>query len=377
MSKIFLLSPLPPPVGGIASWTVNVLDYYQSNGNVTIVHQDTAVKSRAITDSGVASRVIAGSKDALGIIASFYQLIRNHKPDVIHMTSSGSMGLWRDLLLSLLASFYRIPIVIHFRFGRIPEISRLNNWEWKLLKRVVSLTSAVMVLDNETHQVLSASGFENIYNIPNPVSGSVAKLLNKDNQVINEDNYARVEIIFVGHVVKNKGVFELVKACSLLSNVDELLLIGPYEDDVKESLLKSTAGTSVKISLLGVLTKEDILAQMRSASMLVLPSYSEGFPNVIIEAMAMKCPVIATNVGAIASMLDAGSEKPCGIVIEPKDVQSLVEAINVMITDTAKTELFKENAFSKVKEQYTLEKVCSQYEKVWDIAYQQGKAKNV
>ena len=91
----------------------------------------------------------------------------------------------------------------------------------------------------------------------------------------------------------------------------------------------------------------------------------------------MKCPVIATNVGAIASMLDAGSEKACGIVIEPKNVQSLVEAINAIITDIAKTELFKENAFSKVKEQYTLRKVCSQYDKVWNIAFQQGKATNV
>lgn len=375
--KVLLLSPLPPPVGGIASWTVNVLDHYKISEVITQIHQNTAIKSRAITDSGIISRLYAGAKDGFSTIESFYSRVKKHKPDVVHITSSGSMGLWRDLFVSLLARYLRTPIVIHFHFGRIPEISRLNNWEWKILKRVVYFCSAVMVLDDETHNTLTAAGFENIYNIPNPVSRYVEVFLNENDKIIDTNNNPRVTIIFVGHIVKNKGVFELVEACSLLNNVDELLLIGPYEDDIKESLLKSTSGTSVKINFSGVLTKEDVLAQMRSASMLVLPSYSEGFPNVIIEAMAMKCPVIATNVGAIASMLDADSEKPCGIVIESKNVQSLVEAINLMITDTAKSECFKEDAFLKVKEQYTLEKVCSQYEEVWNIAYQQGKATNV
>jgi glycosyltransferase involved in cell wall biosynthesis len=375
--KILLLSPLPPPIGGIASWTINVLDHYKYSESIMLVHQNTAIRSRAITDSGIMSRISAGTKDSFSTMASFYKLIKKHKPDVIHITSSGSMGLWRDLLVSLLAKLHRTLIVIHFRFGRIPEASKLNNWEWKLLKQVMSLCSAVMVLDDETHRTLKADGFEKIYNIPNPISSYAERILHEEKIILDEKISSGVKVIFVGHIVKNKGVFELVEACSLLKNVDELLLIGPYEEGVKEKLLKSTAGTSLKVSFLGALNKEDVLEHMRTAYILVLPSYSEGFPNVIIEAMAMRCPVIATNVGAIASMLDAGSDKPCGIVIEPKNVQSLVEAINVMITDTAKVEGFKEHAFLKVKEQYTLEKVCNQYEKVWYSALQQGRATNV
>lgn len=375
--KILLLSPLPPPVGGIASWTENIISHYSDNLYLDLVNQDISIKHRKATQLSFLSRFYSGIRNSFNVFINFYRIVNKFNPDVLHVNSSGSMGMYRDFIIVFLADFYKIPVVIHFHFGRIPYISRMNNWEWKILKRIVTLSSAVVVLDNETHHVLSASGFKNVFNIPNPISSYIECSISEDSEIGDEKNNAKVKVIFVGHIVKNKGIFELVEACSRLRKVDELFFIGPYESNVKEVLLKLMVDARVEIKFSGVLSKEDVLAQMRSASMLVLPSYSEGFPNVIIEAMAMKCPVIATNVGAIASMLDVGSEKPCGIVIEPKDVQRLVEAIHVMIADTAKMELFKKNAFSKVKEQYTLEKVCSQYEKVWSTAYQQGKSKNV
>lgn len=368
--KILLLSPLPPPIGGIASWTINVLDYYKSREDITVVHQNTAIKSRAITDSVILSRLYAGTKDSFKVIASFSSIMRKHKPDVIHMTSSGSMGLCRDLLVSLLAKLHSTPIVIHFHFGRILEISRLNNWEWKVLKRVVSFCSAVMVLDDESLEVLSNQGFKNIYNFPNPISKYVEEFLFDDKRINSTADSFLVKVIFVGHVTRNKGVFELVKACSLLNSIDELVLIGPYEKDIKNELLKISLSANLKIIFTGAVSKESVLAQMRDASMLVLPSYSEGFPNVIIEAMAMKCPIVATDVGAIASMLSIGSYAPAGIVIEPKNIKALTAAIHLMITDSSQAELFKQNAFSKVKSEYTLEKVCDQYEKFWNIVHQ-------
>lgn len=375
--KILLISPLPPPVGGIASWTINILEHYKKIEDITLIHQNTAIKSRTITDANFSSRLYAGIKDSFKAIASFHSMLKKRQPDVIHMTSSGSLGLWRDLLICVLAKFHKIPIVMHFRFGRIPEICKLNNWEWKLLKRVISFCSAVIVLDNETYNTLKAVGFENTYNIPNPISSNVESLLNTTAIDNSDKSRSKGKIIFVGHIVKNKGVLELAEACSQLSNIDELLFIGPYEYDIKANILSLMANSSTEVVFAGVLDKVDLLVQMRNATMLALPSYSEGFPNVIIEAMAMKCPVVATNVGAIASMLEANSDKPCGVVIEPRDIQSLVAAINTMITDSTKRELFSENAFLKVKEQYTLEKVCSQYEQVWNVAYQQGKPTNV
>ena len=62
---------------------------------------------------------------------------------------------------------------------------------------------------------------------------------------------------------------------------------------------------------------------LSASDVFVLPSYTEGFPNVIIEAMAMGKPIIATSVGAIPEMLDEG----CGVVVPPKDADSLQKAL--------------------------------------------------
>lgn len=364
--KILLLSPLPPPVGGIASWTVNILEYYKVTKNIEIIHQNTAIKYRGITKLDFMSRLISGLKNGFRTIAYFFKSLRSFNPDVIHATSSGSMGLWKDIFLALLCKAFKIPLVIHFRFGRIPEISHLNNWEWKVLRRVVSLCAAVIVLDDDSLDVLKSQGFKNIYNIPNPISKNVEGFLFDDDKCHGTEKNSLVKVIFVGHVTKNKGVFELVEACSLLSHIDELVLIGPYEEDIKIKLLKIALNGNLQINFTGALNKKSVLVEMRTAAMLVLPSYSEGFPNVIIEAMAMKCPIVATNVGAVASILNIGSSAPAGVVIEPKDIKALTDAINLIITDTSQAEFFKKNAFSKVKDEYTLEKVCDQYEKVWN-----------
>ncbi|MDO5542829.1 MAG: glycosyltransferase family 4 protein [Acinetobacter sp.] len=366
--KILLLSPLPPPVGGIASWTLNILEYYSNKkkqaSNIEIIHQNTALKYRVITEINLFSRIFSGVKDGLRNFLFFLYYLVKYKPDVVHLTSSGSFGLFKDVLFGIVARLFGIPFVIHFRFGRIPELCLKKNWEWKLLKKVINLSSSAIVLDIESHSTLSNNHFNNIYIVPNPmpliVEEKMGKLIDK-----NKLNKNFFNIIFVGHVIKNKGIFELVKALCHLNNIDELVIVGPFEAEIREELINLSGSKSKKLRFTGTLEKHQVLAEMEKAKMLVLPSYTEGFPNVIIEAMAMRCPIIATNVGAIPDMLNNGSNQPAGLVIEPKSVEALIYAINFMISNPDQAEVFTCNAFLKVKNEYTLEKICDQYENIW------------
>lgn len=119
--KVFLLSPLPLPVGGIASWTINILEHYNKIEDITLIHHNTAIKSRAITDANFSSRLYAGIKDSFKAITSFYKMIKKRQPDVIHMTSSGSMGLWRDLLICVLAKFHKTPLLYISILAEFPK----------------------------------------------------------------------------------------------------------------------------------------------------------------------------------------------------------------------------------------------------------------
>ena len=363
--NILLVSPLPPPVGGIASWTVNILDYYKDCNDFNLIHLNTAIKNRSITDLSLMSRMKSGVKDSSEILMSVNKNIRYHKPDIIHMTSSASFGLFRDFSILIISSFYKVPVITHFRFGRIPTLKISNNWEWKILMKVTSLSSAVIVLDKESREVLSDSGFKDIQVIPNPISKHVEECSQEVLNPFHSVTKPTIQVIFVGHVTKNKGVIELVEACSLIEGIDEILLIGPCEPAMKDELLEKLSNSNLKVIFTGVLEKNSVLAAMKRASVLVLPSYSEGFPNVVIEAMAMGCPIVATDVGAVSDMLDMYSDYPAGIIVKPRDVESLALAIIEILTDRIKTELYIKNALKKVKKNYTLNSVCMSYEKVW------------
>jgi len=361
--KVLLVSPLPPPVGGIASWTVNIIDHYRWNSEYNLIHLNTALRHRNITRLDSYLRITSGLRGSKDIIVSLIHKIKKYKPDVIHLTSSGSLGLTRDIIILTLSKIYNIPVVTHFRFGRIPEIKLLNNWEWKLLHKVATLSSATLVLDSKSKDVLLQSGISRTFIVPNPISKDIKASMDDSTKTIKPttDN----EVIFVGHITKNKGVFELVEACSSAEAVKKLTIIGPYEEDIKAQLTSIALHANLDINFTNVLDKQSVLSRMKNAELLVLPSYTEGFPNVIIEAMAMGCPVIATDVGAIPDMLDIGSSHPAGEVIKPRDVDALSNAIDRVLSNHSLSAIYSKNAINKVLNYYTLENVCKSYENVW------------
>lgn len=146
-----------------------------------------------------------------------------------------------------------------------------------------------------------------------------------------------------------------------------MLIIGPYENVVKDDLIniakKRENGNWIKF--LGALDKEEVLNYLLVASLLVLPSYTEGFPNVIIEAMAMRCPVVASDVGAIPEILNISSENPCGICVKPKNIRELSKALISIIKDEENSIRLGTNGVKRILSNYTFTNIGQLYEKVW------------
>jgi hypothetical protein len=98
--KILLISPTPPPNGGIASWTINLLSHYSLNkAEYEIIHQDSAVHTRDIINKSIISRIASGIREAKRQYIQFVFKVETIKPDVIHLTSSASLGLFKDFYL--------------------------------------------------------------------------------------------------------------------------------------------------------------------------------------------------------------------------------------------------------------------------------------
>ena len=152
--------------------------------------------------------------------------------------------------------------------------------------------------------------------------------------------------------------------------IKELTLAGQYRNNVKKELSdiaqKRDNGVWLKIS--GTLDNDQINELMVSSPLFAFPSYTEGFPNVVVEAMAACCAVIATDVGAIPEILAVLSDRPCGICVPPRNVEKLRNAIISVFEDPDKIPLMGKNGFDRVLHNYTPGKVMKEYESVWSQA---------
>lgn len=365
--NVILVSPLPPPFGGIASWTYNLLEYSsQEVDDLKIVHVNSALKGIGITKySSIGTRFSRGMQQTVRIFKEVKRLVKLEKPEVVHLTSSASFALLKDRFLIGWLSRRGIPVVLHWHFGRIPQLAARRNWEWRLLRNVGKKVSMMITIDKASYLTLSENGFKNIVNVPNPIGlEEEARARGLELNSISEGNNGRV--LFVGHVIRNKGVYELVEASVSNMEVKELIFVGPYEEKVKEELCEIAAKRPGNwIHFLGAVDKSQVLDQMDEAHLLVLPSYTEGFPIVLIEAMVMGCGIVASTVGAIPEMLDCGAEAPRGICISPRDSQELSDAISVLCTDSEKYVKQVQQARAYALDSLTYSTLFPIYRKAW------------
>ncbi|HEY5125279.1 MAG TPA: glycosyltransferase family 4 protein [Ignavibacteria bacterium] len=367
--KVLLVSPLPPPVGGMASVTIDLMNYFKRNDNGTTVFLcNTANNVKSITSPSFFLRFLTGIYKSFDILNNVRKIIKKEKPQVIHLSSSASFALMKDWLIIRLAKKKKIPVIMHWHFGRIPDLAVMQNWEWKLFCIVINKSNWSIVLDKQSLRVMNEHGFRKVSNIPNPVALEVEQ---KARELLNQKHQRQLDrLIFVGHIIKTKGIYELVEACSGITMIKELMIIGPYEEAARLYILNK-ANKRINgewIDFTGTLDRDQVLELMLSSPYVALPSYTEGFPLVVIEAMAMGCAVIATGVGAIPEMLAIESDKPCGICVPVKNVDKLREAIITLITDPVKTETMGKNGNKRVLNNYTMRKVVEQYKSVWSGA---------
>jgi glycosyltransferase involved in cell wall biosynthesis len=174
--------------------------------------------------------------------------------------------------------------------------------------------------------------------------------------------------IFVGRLVGDKGVNELVTAFVKLNTTHEnvkLILVGPFENDLDPLADETLNEIKQHTNILSVGFQMDIRPYLVSANVLVFPSYREGFPNVVMQAGAMGLPSIVTNINGCNEIIVEGEN---GIIIPFKDSKAIYEAMIKMIGNTALRMRLQQNArqmiVSRYEQQLVWDAILSEYKKL-------------
>ena len=360
--RVCLIAPLPPPYGGISHWTKMILDYAKEKRDVNLEVINTAPRGRAVYNLNIPLRIMLGVVQLLRESLQLMRRLARKQVDVVHLTTSGNLSVVRDFVISNLARFFCVKFVYHIRFGRIPEIAVANTIEWRFILSVMRAAAHVIVIDPDTCTAVQLFAKDvKVTLLPNCVDQNLLA------------SYSKLEtgekvVLFVGWAVSTKGIGELLEAWSTLDPRGWVLrIVGPSDFKYREELLSRFRPNNCEF--LGELAHEQAMGHMASCELLVLPSHSEGFPNVVLEAMALGRPILATNVGAIPDMLAEGA----GVVVESKSVDALVIALDSLMRDSKKRKSMARIAYSKAKRHYTIDVVFKSYVRVWQNSLFQNK----
>ncbi len=360
--RVLLAAPASGAAGGICRWTKHISAYYESliEKPVYLGIFDLARSEFIPDDIFIISRLRLALKDYVSILKDFKRALSCNKYDVIHITSSAGLGLIRDIVMLRMARKRGIKTIVHFRFGRIPQLFNQKNWEYRLIVRVINKADKVIVLDKRSHETLLRSGYSNVELLPNPLAPAVKQAISKAGAIEREPGV----LLFIGHCIATKGVFELVRACRDISGI-RLRLIGAIQNDVRIQL-HEISNNGEWLEIFGEQPYDVVIRQMLSCDIFVFPTYTEGFPNVILESMACGCAIVTTPVGAIPEMLAPTDNKQFGVLVPVKDVEALRKGIMTLMSDNQLKEKSRENVRERVAEQYTMDAIWSRMVDIWN-----------
>lgn len=336
--KILLISPLPPPAGGIATWTklFSNSEIAQKN-NVDIVN--TAIKGKRVNKLGKKNIL-----DELKRFASIYFSLKNELKndyDIVHINSSCStLGMIRDYMCLQKAKKSKSKVIIHFHCDTSYMVK--GKFSEFIFRKICNKVDQIFCLNRPSEHHIKRISNKTGIKIPNFID---IRNVNFSKNEVSE----RIEnIIFVGHVIKSKGCIDFISVAKQMPSIN-FKLIGKESEEF-QSIEKPR-----NIQCYGEISKEEVINEMVLADLLLFPTYTEGFPNVILEAMVSGLPIISTPVGAIPEII----EDKGGKIIEVGNIEGFIKAIEELQEPMIRGEMSIWNK-EKVKKTYELELVMKQ-----------------
>lgn len=311
MSKVVLLAPTPPPIGGIATWTIRMMKATLPNGWKVEVVDEKIIGKREFfgnkTKLDIKSEIIR----CHGIWSGLRKALKDNNAKVVHACiAANTMPVLREYISACITKICGRKFIIHFRCT-VPNIVH-NSLNAIALKMLCNKADCVMLLNKQSEDYISRITKTKTIVIPNFVDAEEVV----DSHVIRDDIK---RVLYVGGVIESKGCLDIIKVAKSFPEIEFKLIGNPEESCVK------AAEKVVNVNLTGPMPHSDIIGEMKQADVFMFLTYfpGEGFSNSLAEAMAAGLPCIVTDWAANKDMI----EDQGGVSVPIKDPYATIEAL--------------------------------------------------
>lgn len=294
-------------------------------------------------------RHISIVKDMQALI-TMIGVFRKEKPTMVH-----SMTPKAGLLCMIAGRLTKVPVRVHTFTGLVwPTEKGLKRQILMMTDRLTCACATHIIPEGEgvksdliagkiTNKPLKVLGYGNVKGVDLDKCSRRSEVM-KIAEKLRKEN--RFTFLFVGRVVRDKGINELCSAFERLNKdyrETRLILVGPYEDalDPISEKSKIIIDGDDAVEAVGAKSGDELLAYYAAADCFVMPSYREGFPNTVLEAGAMGLPSVVTDINGSREIIVDGEN---GVIVPSQNAEVLYEAMQKMLIDEEKREYMARNA---------------------------------
>ena len=318
--KILIISPTQSGIGGTAKHVQGLSKYLESkNHSVKIISSENTFTIPIKKLKNLSFMLSALVKTKFG---ENYDIIHAHHPTAA---------------LAFKGSSAKKVVTFHGVFSNQIEMlhgKTANSLSIKYEQNALKWADAITTGSKDAFDYYLNQGYPSHY-IPNAIE--IDSLPLDINQKYDK------QIIFVGRLSKEKGIKSLIRLSKILPENIHLVIVGsgPLENEIKK-----TAEIHSNIDFLGYLPKNKVIPLIRGSFVLIQPSLAEGISSTLLEAMACKIPIIASNIGGNKELV---IDNENGFLIHPEDVDELNKKIIQLSEDDKLVELFGQKSSELIK----------------------------
>lgn len=286
------------------------------------------------------------------------QFLRYRDIKIVHINIPLSiLSIPRDLFLVLISSCFRKKVITHFHGGEYSQRTRISFFLKSMVFLTLFLSKKIIVLGNKERMF-----FINYYKVkPNklhviPNAVKIPTLLPiKFNKEFN--------ILFLGRIDQNKGLREIIKALKKIKdNIDFRLIVAGDGLDKDCFIEECETFLPGRFKYAGIVIGREKELLLENSHVFLLPSYFEGLPNALLEAMAYRLVPIVTPVGSIPEVV---ANNKNGLIIPVNDYLAIYDCIIRLYRDQTLMHRLSTNAYNTINDRYSLAEYINQINSIY------------